>query len=370
MGGNPFFLCKTMTIEQKLKKFKIDFDREMGRSLDLKIIQAKKVSPWAVSFAEDLKKYIMAGGGGKRVRPALMYFGYLMLGGKKPKDMLKASVSVELLHACFLIQDDIIDRDNMRHGEKTMHFLYDGWARKNLRLNSKESYHYGVSQGICLADVAFEMSFAALIGSSFGEKVKLRALEKMTKIVYETANGEMSDVLAENTKRVSDKQAINVMEYKTARYTIEGPLHLGAIFAGADEKTMKNLSDFSIPLGIAFQIQDDILGVFGSSKETGKPVGADIREGKKTLLILKALEFGNKAQRKEIIFRAGDPHITEEQIRKVRQIIVDTGALEYSLKAAEKLVGESRRALSRSKLSDKSKEFFSDVAEYIVKRKN
>jgi len=357
-----------MIIEQELKKFKTVFDKEMEKIFDLKIVQAEKISPWAVGFVKDLKNYMVAGGGGKRIRPALMHFGYLALGGKKQKEMIKAAISVELLHACFLIQDDIVDRDNMRHGEKTMHCRYRGWARKNLKLNNIESYHYGISQAIISSDIAFEMAYRALAESSFEEKFKTKAANKLCDIVFGTAAGEMSDVLAENTKRVSENQVINVLEYKTARYTIEGPLHLGAIFAGAGEKVIKSLSDFSIPLGIAFQIQDDILGVFGSSKETGKPVGADIREGKKTLLIIKALEMGNKRQKKEIISALGNPRISPAQIEIVRQAIIDTGSLEYSKKLAEKFVRNACLSLERSKLSKESKEFFFAVAEFMIKR--
>lgn len=359
-----------MLIEKELKKFKIIFDHEMEKFLDLKIIQAKKISPWAVSFAKDLKNYMVAGGGGKRIRPALMYFEYLTLGGKKRKDIVKAAMSVEFLHACFLIQDDIIDRDDLRHGEKTMHCRYNERASKNLKLDNTESYHYGISQAMGLADIAFEMSFNALIRSSFEEKIKIKAANKLSDMVFSTVAGEMSDVLAENTKRVSEEQAINILEYKTARYTAEGPIHLGAIMAGADDKILKNLSAFAIPLGIAFQIQDDILGIFGSSEDTGKSVGADIREGKKTLLIVKALERANLKQKKELNFALGNYKVNGEQIESVRKIIINTGSLEYSRKLAEKLVGNSRRALAQSKLNKKSKEFFSAMAEFMIKRKS
>jgi len=358
-----------MEIEQDLKKFKVIFDRELENILDLKIVQAEKISPWAVNFAKDLKNYMFAGGGGKRIRPALMYFGYLALGGEKKKEIMRAAVSVEFLHSGFLIQDDIIDRDDLRHGEKTMHCRYDEQAKKILKLNKIESYHYGVSQAICLADVAISLSFEILSESLFEEKIKITAVKKLSDMVFGTAVGEMSDVLAEDTGQVSEDQAINVLEYKTARYTVEGPLHLGAIMSGADSKVLKILSDFAIPLGIAFQIQDDILGVFGSSKETGKPVGADIQEGKKTLLIVKALELGSANQKKELRFALRNRNASLKQIEKTRKIIIDTGSLEYSKKLEAKLANDACLALERSQLSETSKEFFYALAEFMVKRK-
>lgn len=358
-----------MIIEQELKKFKSVFDAELEKYLDQRIVQAKKISPWAVSFVGDLKKYMLAGGGGKRIRPALMYFGYLALGGEKRKEMIRASMSVELLHASFLIQDDIIDRDDLRHGEKTMHYYYSGLAKKDLNLDKAESCHYGISQAICSADIAFKMAFKMLIESSFEEKIKIKAIDKLCDLIFNTAVGEMSDVLAEDTKDITEEQAINILEYKTARYTVEGPLHLGLIMAGAGDKLLKDSTAFSIPLGIAFQIQDDILGVFGTSEETGKPVGADIREGKKTLLIVKALEWGSANDKKEIMSALSNRRVSAAQVEKVKQIIIDTGSLEYSKKLAEKLVDRSRRALMKSKLSKKNKKFFSDIAGFIIKRK-
>lgn len=357
-----------MFVDRELKKFKTVFDREMSRFLDIKIREAGKISPWAARFTEDLKSYMTAGGGGKRLRPALMHFGYLALGGKNKKAIIKAAMSTEFLHACFLIQDDIIDRDDLRHGEKTMHHRYKEWAKNNLNLDDAECHHYGISQAICLSDIALESALSALSEAAFSDKFKMEAINKLNSMVFGTAVGEMSDMLAEDISRVNEGRVINILEYKTARYTVEGPLHLGAIMAGADEKILKSLSDFSIPLGIAFQIQDDILGVFGSSRETGKPVGADIREGKKTLLIVKALEKGSAEQKKELHFALRNHKASAAQIEKARKIIIDTGSLEYSRKLAEKLADDSRRALARSKLNKKSKEFFAGVAEFMIRR--
>ncbi len=358
-----------MFIDRELKNFKISFDREIARFLDIKIREAGKISLWAARFTEDLKSYMTAGGGGKRLRPALMYFGYLALGGKNKKAIIRAAMSTEFLHACFLIQDAIIARADLRHGEKTMHYRYKEWAKNNLNLNDAECHHYGISQAICLSDIALGSAFSALSESFFLHKFKIKAINKLNSMVCGTAVGEMSDMLAEDISRVNEGRVINILEYKTARYTVEGPLHLGAILAGADKKTLKSLSDFSIPLGIAFQIQDDILGVFGSSKETGKPVGADIREGKKTLLIVKALEMGSAEQKKELRKALRNHKASAMQIEKARKIIIDTGSLEYSQKLAEKLVDASRRALARSKLNKKSEEFFASVAGFMIRRK-
>lgn len=354
-----------MIIEQELKKFKAVFGHEMENFLDLKIIQAKKISPQAEKMVQNLKNYILSSG--KRVRPALMHHTYLALGGKNKKESLGLAMLSEFMHTFLIIHDDFMDRDNLRRGIPTIHYIYRKMAEKNNYPVSAS--HYGNSQAVSIGDMCFGFVGEIVSQSKINHSIKDKLLKKISDILFNTTIGQVHDVFAAaSKKRIGMKHTLMVLEYKTARYTVEGPLHLGAIMAGASDKVLKNLSDFAIPLGIAFQIQDDILGVFGSSEETGKPAGADIREGKITLLIVKALESGNKAQKKEILSALGNSRISAAQIEKARQIIIDTGSLEYSRKLARKLTDESRRALERSDLNKKSKEFFSAMAEFIIKR--
>lgn len=353
-----------MVIEQELKSFKTIFDQGMEKFLDLKIAQAQKISPEAREMVRNLKNYVLSSG--KRIRPALMYYVYLALGGKNKKEALRLAMASEFIHTFLIIHDDVMDRDDFRRGMPSIHCIYKKLAEKNHYPVSAP--HYGNSQAISIGDMCFGFVGEIISQSKFNRGIKDKLLKKISDIIFNTTIGQFHDVFAAAKNGIDEKHVLTILEYKTARYTVECPLHLGAIIAGASGNILKNLSDFSIPLGIAFQIQDDILGVFGSSKETGKPVGADIREEKKTLLIIKALEFGNKAQKKEIISALGNSRISLAQIEIVRQIIIDTGSLEYSKKLAEKLVGDARCALERSKLSKESKEFFSAVAEFMIKR--
>lgn len=357
-----------MNGEHILKKFKKSFDAELERTLDLKIAEAKKISPWAVNFTKDLKDY-MVEGGGKRARPSILYYTYLAGGGKNKKAILRASVCAELIHVAYLIQDDIIDRDNLRHGKDAMHYHCEKWALKNLRMDKANARHYGISQAICISDIALEMAFRALADSPFEEKAKIMAIQKLAEMAFDTAIGQMSDMLAENLDSINEKDVIKILNYKTALYTFFGPISIGAMFAGKPKKYIERLAAFAIPLGVAFQVEDDILGVFGSQEETGKPVGADIREGKKTLLIVKALELGNAGQKKELLEALGNPKISDRKIERARRIIAETGSLEYSKNLAQKLVAQSREAIEKSKFDSRSKKFFIELAEFIIKRK-
>jgi len=159
--------------------------------------------------------------------------------------------------------------------------------------------------------------------------------------------------------------------YKTGKYTYETPLHTGAILAGASDDDLKALTEYAIPGGIAFQIQDDILGMFGDEYKIGKPADSDLSEGKKTLLIVKAFEKGDSLQKKILNKNLGSPKISSKDLREVRQIIIDTGSLEYSKKIALNLVNKAKERLqkySHSNWIPEGREFLDGIADYMIKR--
>lgn len=356
-----------MLIEKELVRFKEKFDRELENFLSEKIEDAKNISPWALEFFKKFEKYAV-GNGGKRIRPAMMYFGYLASGGKNKDAIIKAAMSVELLHIAFLIQDDIMDRDKLRHGKPTMHCVYGNYGRKSLHLSKSESYHYGISQAINFSDIGVGLTFSAMASASFSDKIKIRAVNKLSKTIFNTVMGQMSDVLAENLPEVGEKQVLNILEYKTARYTVYGPFSIGLTLAGKSEKDIARLRDYAVPLGVAFQIRDDILGMFGDTAVTGKPVGADLKEGKKTLLVIRALRRATPKQKQIILSGLGNKDCSEKSLNEIRQIIKDTGSLDYSNRLAEKLAAESKKALHKLPLSGKNKMILSAIADFIVKR--
>lgn len=356
-----------MLIEKELVRFKERFDKELEVFLREKSKEAEKISPWASQFINNFERCVR-GSSGKRLRPALMYFGYLASGGKNKAAIIRAAMSVEFLHISFLIQDDVMDRDALRHGKPTMHWAYKKYGEEKLNLNKNESYHYGISQAISISDVGFEMAYKILANSSFSNKLKLRAISKLSKTIFNTAMGQMSDVLAENLPNVLEKQTLNIMEYKTARYTIYGPFSIGLTLAGKSEKDIARLRDYAVPLGVAFQIRDDILGMFGDTFVTGKPVGADLKEGKKTLLIVRALHKATPKQKQIILSGLGNKDCSERCLNEVREIIKDTGSMDYSNHLAEKLAADSKKALHKLPLSGKNKMILADIADFIVKR--
>jgi len=353
---------------EMLKAYKKRLDPYLKDYFSAKIIQAKKVDPLSVKTIKIIERFVLSAG--KRIRPALVYYGYLAAGGRDSEKIIKASMSVELAHAFLLIHDDIIDRDDTRHGIETVHETYRVWGRR-LGLAEGEALHFGNSMAITTGDYAHAMANEVLYDIDFGSEIILDALREIQVIVSRTIPGEMIDILMGAQGSATEEEITRMHEGKTARYTFEGPLHLGTVLAGQKKnvKLLEALSGYSLPVGKAFQIRDDILGVFGNEKKLGKSVGADIIEGKQTFLVLKALKNGSKEQIGRIKELLGKRDLSEKEAGDFREIIKATGSLEYSQKMAERLVAESLAALKKVDFKNKeAQNFLEGIAEYIIKR--
>ena len=315
----------------------------------------------AIKYA---RKIVMAGG--KRARAAFMYYGYLAAGGRERKKMLKASVSIELIHAFLLIHDDVIDQDELRHGVKTTHIYYGEIAKKYFK--NKDANHFGNSMAIIIGDMIGALGNQVLYESKFEAGIIIKALHRLQSIVSCTAIGQSEDVFIENRGRATEKEILKMYENKTAKYTFEGPLHLGAILAGADQKFLQSLSGYSIPAGIAFQIQDDILGIFGHAEKTGKPVGSDVRQGKQTILVAKALEKADKKQ-KEILKKClGNKNLTASELSQFKKVIIETGSLAYAQELAQKLIFEAKAKIDQVDIEKEAREFLLGIVDYMLNR--
>jgi geranylgeranyl diphosphate synthase, type I len=354
-----------MNAIELLKNYKKRFDPFLEAYFGRKLKEAGDLDLVAEEAVDLIRDYTVSGG--KRIRPAVMYYAYLAVGGENADRIVKASMSMELLHSFLLIHDDIIDKDASRHGVATIHERYKKIGKKYSL--TKDSDHFGNSMAIVSGDLAASMACDILFKADFSAEIILKALDQLQKIVFVTIPGEMIDVIMSYAGEASEEQILKMHEGKTARYTFEGPMHLGAVLAGADQAYLEKFSAYALPLGKAFQIKDDILGVFGDEKKIGKPVGSDIIEGKQTLLLIKALEKGNQEQKKIIKDCLNKENISEKEVEDFRQIVRETGSLEYSEKLARELTEEALQALNEIDFkSVEAKEFFSGIAEYIVNR--
>lgn len=356
-----------MRIEQELKDFKARFDPRIDAYFDTVIDTAGKEDDLIAEAIGHVRELVMAGG--KRLRAAFMYYGYLGAGGKEEDKILQAAVSVELLHAFLLVHDDIIDRDDLRHGVATLHRRYADFGKRYFP--DKDTEHFGNAIAIIMGDMLCAFGNDIIFRSTFPPELVLQALSRIQRIVSFTVIGQARDIYMEYRREATEEEILRMYENKTAKYTVEGPLHLGAILAGAPQSLLDGLSGYSIPLGIAFQIQDDILGVFGSEERLGKPVGSDIEEGKITLLVSRTLKNGTvrEGERLRALLAKGKT-LTERDIEEFRELIRNTGAYDEAKTLAADSIRRGRQALAgiRGALDPKAYDFLDSVAEYMLER--
>ena len=311
-------------------------------------------------------------GPGKRLRPVLMIAAYRATGGTGEEAILAASCCLELTQTMLLIHDDIMDKSDLRRGRPSVHadfaHRYSGKPGAE-QCRSVDPAHFGVALAIAAGDLAGQLALRALESAHFPAEQQRRALNVYTAMTRDVCYGQVLDMHAgDRFMCLSEKDVLTIHRFKTARYTTEGPLHLGAVLAGAGDEMLAVLSMYALPLGQAFQLQDDLLGVFGKEEQTGKSADADIKQGKRTLLVLKALELGTVAQRAAVEAALGNAGATPEQIAAARQALEDSGARRYCQQRAMTLANEARSAMATANLEPQAREFFSGLVDYVVDR--
>ncbi len=351
---------------RKLKKWKKMINKELEKEFREHKKRAEKIHSEGIKVIDYLEDYTMRGG--KRVRPALIIAGYIGSGCSDMKKIVPASLSIEALQSYLLIHDDIMDEDDLRRGGTTLHKMYEKYHRKEF--DGKRPEKFGENMGIIVGDIANSFAVAQIIKSGFDDKTKLKALEKFEEIHRKTGYGQVLDVTfnEKSLENVSEGDVLTVHLLKTSQYTIAGPLELGAIFADASEETNEIYRKYGERAGKAFQIYDDLLGLYGDEKRLGKPIGSDLQEGKKTLLVVKAFENGNEKQRRKIKETLGKKDITREEVEEIREIVKETGSYEYSRKMTAQLAEEAKDVLDEDIIAPETVEFLRGLADYIITR--
>lgn len=345
----------------QLKKFKERLDKEIELFFNKKLEKAKTIDSSSIELIKLLKDYNL--GAPKRIRAAMLYYGYKCISNKKLDQALKAAMSIELLQSYFLIHDDIMDRSDLRRGKPALHKSYETISKKRYKTDHSQ---FGLSMAILAGDILVAFGDEILADLTLKEKYKTKAIKKFQHINHTVIYGQVLDILA-NMRKTTVKDVSLIHRMKTASYTVEGPVMMGAILAGANKKQLKTLSQYGIPLGKAFQIQDDILGLFGDEKKTGKPADSDIKDEKQTLLILKALEKADKKQKNIINKALGNPNLTKKQLEQVKDIVKQTGSLDFCRKTAEDMILKAKLTLSHSRFKS-GKEFLIGIADYMLER--
>lgn len=294
--------------------------------------------------------------GGKMLRGTLVKLGYELVNDHSSKKILQSAAAYEVIHTALITHDDIIDQSQTRRGKTALHLM-------------NEDKHYGLSQAICLGDMGIILANRMISESNFPENVKIKALTNFLQVISDTLVGEMLDVHASHEGNRTEEQVLQIHEKKTAMYTIIGPLSLGAILGGADEPFLKNIYEFGKPLGVAFQLYDDILGIFAKENTVGKSITSDIEENKSTLLIVYAQQHATAQQQNILKNYYGKKNITVSQQRQIKKVFEETGAYLYSKEKIQSFIAQAKTRIPAITKDEKKQLLLSHLSEVIIDRK-
>jgi geranylgeranyl diphosphate synthase type I len=305
-----------------------------------------------------LRELVVAGG--KRLRPAFCHWAYVGAGGDTDDARaVDAGAALELLHTFALVHDDVMDGSRLRRGLPTIHWRF---IEKHSHAKWRgEDRRFGEGAAILVGDFAFVYADMLFPEASPAARAVFDELR------IELCVGQFLDLVGTAGGGTDQVQAERIERYKSGKYTVERPLHLGAALAGRLEDLAEPLSAVGLPLGEAFQLRDDLLGVFGDAAVTGKPVGDDLREGKLTPLVTAAAARADAAGR-ALLDRLGAPDMTDADVARIQTLLVETGARDEVERSIERLVDRALGALATAPVSAEARTALEELGTFVAWR--
>lgn len=309
---------------------------------------AEDAVPLVTSIAELVK-------GGKRLRALLAWWGWQGAGGASDDArIIDAGVSLELFQAAALIHDDVLDRSDTRRGQPSVHKAFEQLHRRQRW--AQDGAHFGTSAAILAGDLALGLSEEVFSITADATAFATPARDAFHTMRFEVMAGQYLDIHAEanipDDPTTALNQARTVLQYKSAHYSAVWPFEIGGLLAGADETTLRSYREFSLPLGLAFQLGDDLLGVFGNSALTGKPSGDDLLEGKRTELVAHALNNLDAEKAQMVNNFLMRPHESPHDVTHIQQLIESSGAKNIIEAEIRRLGEQTYTALEQLDLND------------------
>lgn len=303
---------------------------------------------------------------GKRLRPALLLLGHELAGGD-PARVLGPAVALELVHTCALVHDDVIDRAATRRGEPTVHARFAALHRASPGWRG-DPEDFGRAVAILLGDVALVAADAHFHAAEVDPAARARAFACFTATRVEVMAGQWLDLEAATSGRGGIERALTVATLKSGRYSVARPLEIGALLARADPALAAALRDVGDPIGRAFQLRDDLLGVFGDPRVTGKPVGADLVEGKRTLLVAEAMVRLDAAGRGALEAGLGDADLDAAGVAALQDLLTACGARDAVERRIDADLAEADAALAALPLPADARGRLGAIAAYLGRR--
>lgn len=309
--------------------------------------------------------------GGKRLRPIALIMAYKGFGGRK--DVVRTSLSVELFHNSSLIHDDLMDEDDFRRNKPT---VYNVLKTSYLKVFKEQKYNgslfnrisskAAVSDTILLGNITYILGSQILSDSDFDNKKIVQAIKVYDEAFRVVNEGQILDLKLEKQSRATEKEYIEMAEKKTA-HLVKACIEIGGIMAGADETRLRALSNSALNMTLAFQIKDDLMDIQPDMNK-GRELGSDLKQGKKTLLVIKALELGDKKEKKAVLKVLGKNKVGHRQLEDAITALHISGAFNYCEQLAKKKILNAKKWLKKASLNKKSHEFFDELADYVLNR--
>lgn len=327
------------------------------------------------SIAPDLdpvaEELIMFGRGGKRIRPMFAYCGWLAAGRSDDtaSTVIKAVSALELVQISALVHDDIIDESDSRRGRPSMH-------RQFARMHSERQWRgdagkFGTSAAIVIGDLALILADAMLAESGLSPETHSRVRRAFDQMRIEVMAGQYLDVLEQANPGSGEsalQSALRVARLKSASYTVARPLDIGAGIAGGDDEVLGALRKYGLHIGVAFQLRDDILGVFGDPATTGKPAGDDLREGKRTALIAIAQKRLTSRSARALLDRIGAADLRPDEIDLLRTTLTECGAVAEVESMIDSDVRAAHDAIATASLTEDGRAGLRELADAATAR--
>ena len=350
------------TLESGVDPLREAINNSLTQFVDRENEYLRQIGSELYPVADALKNFLLDSG--KRFRPLFAAAGFVGSGGVLDAASINAVASIEPVHVCALIHDDVMDCSDTRRGAPSIHRLFESLHKTEGLQGSAEQF--GVASAILLGDLALVWASKALHESGVTSQSLIRALPLYDEMRVELMAGQYLDVYEQALASESIERSLKVARYKSGKYSIERPLHFGASLAtGAN---LSAYSEYGIPLGEAFQLRDDLLGVFGDPAQTGKPAGDDLREGKRTVLIAATLQNSNPEQKIRVNALLGKEDLNLAEIEELRSIITSSGAADYVENMISDLTKQSLAALETGTITSDAKSFLIHMAAVATKR--
>ncbi len=344
--------------------------RELQESLEEFVAEhGRLLQPLGPDAAVLVEAARTAVSGGKRLRAHFCRAGFRAVreptGAEEATKLVRAAAALELLHASALVHDDLMDASDTRRGRPAVHRAFEQRHRESGWRGDPEQY--GAAAAVLLGDLLLSWADERLRTCGLPAPVVLEALRLFDATRSEVVTGQFLDVSVQARGDADVEQAMRVLRYKSAKYSVERPLQVGAALAGGGPATLRVLSAYGVPVGEAFQLRDDLLGVFGDPQVTGKPAGDDLREGKRTVLVALALRAAPGAEARRLDDALGGP-LEPGQVTELQRVIEQSGAVAEVEGRIEELVRQALAALDDPAVRPEAREGLRALADAAVRR--